>query len=800
MKVSLNWLKDYVNLRLPARELAHLITMAGTEVESVEMLGKDWDNVYVGLVTRLDKHPNADRLQLATIDLGSESVTVVTGAPNLAVDQRVPFAKVGAQLIDGHTGKLEKLKPAKIRGVKSEGMVCSEKELGISDSHEGIMILPEDAPIGALLADYLGDTVLDMSPTPNRPDCLSMIGIAREVAALTGESPNVPEILYDEEDEPIDGRVAVEIHDPELCPRYCAALISDVKIGPSPPWMQQRLLAAGMRPISNVVDITNYVMLEYGQPLHAFDYDQVKEHRVIVRRAGEGERLYTLDGVERALDTDMLAIADAGEPIALAGVMGGAESEVIEVTKTILLESANFHGGSIRRTSTRLGLRSEASSRFEKGLSPGLSPIGLRRAVQLLVELAGGKAAKGIVDAYPGRKEAEEIDLPRKRIGRVLGIEPPQERVVEVLKLLGFECRTTSADGDLMVTLPYWRTDVKQADDLIEEAARIIGYDEIPTTILHGEIPDRPPRPLQELRNSICNILTGCGMQEVITYSLVSRAILDRVDPEGSLGPRVRVANPMSSEQEYMRTSLRPGLLSALASNQRHSEGGIRLFEAGRLYFARSDGLPRESEMAAGILCGPRQDKSWLSEDETLDFYDAKGVLEILFSRLHAEVLFEKATDPVMMPGRTAAILAGGKRIGTFGEVHPRTAASFDIAPGPVALFEVNLEELLSTVNREIRYTPLPKFPEILRDLALVVDWKVEAQDVQDIIRSFPLVSQVRVFDVYTGKQVPDGKKSLAFSVHYQSHERTLTDQEVDKTQQKIIERLGRELGATLRS
>ncbi len=800
MRVSLRWLADYVESNLPPQELAHRITMAGTEVDSVDLIGGTWDSILVGQVTAKDRHPNADRLCLATVDLGNESMTVVCGAPNIEAGQKVPFAKIGAQLIDGHTGNVEVLKPAKIRGVRSEGMVCSEMELGISDSHEGIMVLPEDAPVGAPLAGYLGDTVLDMSPTPNRPDCLSMIGIAREVAALTGQPTRVPEISYAEEDAPIEGRVTVDILDPELCPRYCAALISGVKIGPSPQWMQQRLLAAGMRPISNVVDITNYVMLEYGQPLHAFDYEQVKGGKVIVRRAKDGEILYTLDGVERKLDSDMLVIADESDPIALAGVMGGAESEVIEITKTILLESANFNGGSIRRTSTRLGLRSEASSRFEKGLSPELAPFGLRRAVELLIELAGGKAAKGIVDTYPVRQESKPILLPRQRIGRILGIEPTGEHVVEVLSSLDFECQGVPNTEDLLVTVPYWRTDVRQADDLIEEVARIIGYDEIPTTMLHGRIPERPPAPLADLRETVCDILAGCGMQQIIAYSLVSQAALDKVDRESKLGEPLRIANPMNSEQECMRTTLRPGLLSTLVANERYEAGGIRLFEAGKVYFPRPNDLPEEKEMVAGVLSGPRLDQSWLSAEGDLDFFDAKGIVETLLGHLHVEAGFEPAVDQVLLQGRTALVRANGQTIGILGEMHPRVVAAFDISRQPVTLFEIDLESLLPLIGKAVTYRPLARFPEIVRDLAVVVDWGVPARRVQDIIRGFALVSQVYVFDMYTGKQVPQGKKSLAFSIRYQSPERTLTDEEVDKTQQKIIEKLSRELGATIRS
>ncbi len=799
MRVSLNWLKDYVNLSVSPQELAHRLTMSGNEVSRLEVIGGKWDNVFVGQVVALDKHPNADRLKLATIDLGRERMTVVTGAPNLEVGQKVPFAKVGARLIDGHTGQMTELKPAKIRGIKSEGMACSEKELGISDSHEGIMILPPDAPVGKPLVECLGDTIFDIKVTPNRPDCLSVIGIAREVAALTGQPAHIPPVSYSEEGEPIDGFISIEIADPDLCARYCASLVTGVKLGPSPKWMQQRLIAAGMRPISNVVDITNYVMLEYGQPLHAFDYTQIKGRKIIVRRAREGEVLYTLDGVKRELNPDMLVIADETDPIALAGVMGGADSEVIDSTTSVLLESANFNGASIRRTSSRLNLRSEASSRFEKGLSPELAPVALRRATQLLLELAGGKAASGIADVYPGKRETKPILLHKERVSRVLGVELDMQRIIEVLSSLSFQCKPSGSE-DLLVSVPYWRTDIRLADDLVEEIARIIGYDEIPTTMLRGEIPEQTPAPLLSIKEAIRDILVGCGMQEIITYSLVSQAVLNRIDPQGKLGPALRVANPMSMEQEYMRTSLRAGLLMTFAANEKHEKNGIKLFEVGRIYLPRKNDLPEERETLAGIVGGPRLDRSWLSGEDTLGFFDAKGILETLFSRLKVKARFEPAEDQILIAGRTADIVVEGQRVGVVGEVHPRLLAQFDISTQPVILFEMDLEKLLPYIDQAYRYRPIPRFPGNSRDIAVIVDTRVAAGKIQEVIRSFPLVDEVTVFDVYSGEQVPPDKKSLAFTIRFQSTERTLTDEEVNKVQEQIIARLKRDFGATLRS
>jgi phenylalanyl-tRNA synthetase beta chain len=800
MKVSLNWLKDYVSISLSSKELAERLTMSGNEVGRIDVVGGTWEHVFVGQVTALDKHPNADRLKLATIDLGKESITVVTGAPNLEVGQKVPFAKVGARLIDGHTGEVAELKPAKIRGVRSEGMACSEKELGISDSHQGIMILPSDAPVGVPLSQYLGDTIYDIKVTPNRADCLSVIGIAREVAALTNQPTHIPDPSYVEEGDPIHNSISIEIADADLCSRYCASLVTGVKIGPSPQWMQQRLIAGGMRPISNVVDITNYVMLEYGQPLHAFDYTQIKGKKIIVRRARNDEPLYTLDGMKRDLNPNMLVISDEKYPIALAGVMGGADSEVIDPTTSILLESANFNNISIRRTSIKLNLRSEASSRFERGISPELAPIALRRATQLLLELAGGKAAKGIADVYPGKKEQKPVLLPKERVSRVLGLELSTERIQKVLESLGFGCRSAGTSGDLMVTIPYWRTDVRMADDLVEEIARIIGYDEIPTTLLSSQIPQQVPAPMLSLKEQIRDLLVGCGMQEVITYSLVSQATLDKVDPHQKLGPALRVANPMSTEQEYLRTSLRPGLLAAFASNEKHEKDGIKLFEVGRIYLARANDLPEEREMLVGILGGPRLERSWLSGEDTLDFFDAKGILETVFNRLKVKANFKPAEDQTLLAGKTAEVIVRGERVGVVGEVHPKTAALFDISTQPIILFEIDLVKLLSCTSAVYRYRTIPRFPGNSRDIALTVDNSLAASRVQEVIESFSLVDQVTLFDVYSGEQVPPGKKSLAFSIRYQSRERTLTDEEVNQAHQQIIERLQRDFGATLRS
>jgi len=799
MKVSLKWLQEYVDVNLAPADLAKRLAMAGIEAKGIQVIGDSWENIVVGQIIAVNPHPNADRLSLPTIDLGTEKHTVVCGAPNLKVGDKVAFAYVGAQLIDGHSGQLARLKPAKIRGVLSSGMACSEKELGISDNHENIIVLPADAPIGTPLADYLGNVIFDLEITPNRPDCLSVIGITREVAALTGQSIHLPEIKYEEESLPIDQQISVEITAPNLCPRYCASLLNDVKVAESPKWMQQRLLECGMRPINNIVDITNYVMLEYGQPLHAFDYKQIKSKKIIVRQAAKGEIMVTLDGEEQLLSESMLVIADEKHPVAVAGVMGGVESEVTPATTSILLESANFNPASIHYTGRVLGLPSEACMRFERGISPEITLPALKRATQLIVQLAGGKAAKGLVDVYPGKQEREPISLTTAEIKRLLGIEFSLGQIAETLTSLGFECKATASE--VCVTAPYWRSDIHHAVDVIEEVARIIGYDKIPTTMLSQPIPRQNPEPILSLKQKVSHSLIGCGFQEVITYSLTGLETLEKLLPEShSLKPMpLRVANPMTAEQEYLRPNLRPNLLSALSANRKHEEGGIRLFESGKVYLPRQKDLPHEPEMLCGVLSGSRSEKSWHGGDSLFDFYDAKGIVERLLSQLGIEYKFVKSNDESLHPVKQAAVVTGDSKLGIVGELHPKVLQAFDISE-PACLFEIGLTALLPFITGYKTYQPVLRFPSIVRDIALIVDTGVTHQTIQDVIQSFALVNQVTLFDVYAGDQVPPGKKSLAYSITFQSPSHTLTDKEVDKVQKQILAKLSHELGATLRS
>jgi len=795
MRVSLDWLRGYVDINIPPQELAHRLTMAGLEVEGIDIVGGDWNNIVVGQVSAIEPHPNADRLRLATIDLDTEQIKVVCGDPSLQAGAKVPFARVGAYLIDPHTGERAKLKQAKIRGVVSEGMACSEKELGISDNHETVMVLPAEAPLGIPLANYLGDTILDIAVTPNRPDCLSIIGIAREAAALTGEQVHISPTDYEEKGKGIEQCVSIEIIDPDLCRRYCASLIEGIKLAPSPPWLQKTLIASGMRPINNIVDITNYVMLEYGQPLHAFDFRQIGGSKILVRRAADKERMTTLDDVERTLNSEMLVIADKQVPVALGGVMGGADSEVTDITSSVLVESANFDPVSIRRTSTSLKLRSEASIRFERGISPELTLLALKRATQLILELAGGEVAKGFVDVYPVKRKIKPILLTDFQFKRLMGIEIEVERMAEILTSLGFQCQRLNP-SELEVTTPYWRMDIKEPADLIEEIARIIGYDQIPTTMLSTQLPHQQINPATTLREKLRDLLTGCGFQEIISYSLTSLDKLDKITPNTN---PIRLANPMSVEQEYLRTSLKPGLLTTLSSNQKHEDSGIRLFEIGKVYIPREKDLPEERDILAGVLSGTRIQLSWLGEKELLDFFDAKGVIESLLARIGISVSFEAGEEEILHPGRAAKILIDNNTVGTIGELHPKVVESFDLLPQPVVLFELEIGKLLSHGSLESSFRSLSRFPESVRDIAIIMDNSVPAKKVQDIIRGFSLVNQTTLFDLYTGEQIPPGMKSLAFRIVYRSSTHTLTDEEVDKVENEILAKLSQEVGASLR-
>ena len=798
MRVPLSWLREYVDVDLPVEELADRLTMAGVEVGELLRVG-GWEYCFVGQVLSVRAHPQADRLSLCLVSTGSEELEVVCGAPNVAADQKVCFAKVGANLYDSHSGKQEALKAARIRGVVSQGMICSELELGLGENHEGIIVLHDEAPVGLPLDQYLGDTILDLELTPNRLDCLSILGVAHEVAALTGKMVREPDLSYPEDGPAVDGQVSISIADPDLCHRYTATLIQGVQIGPSPHWLQERLTKAGLRPINNVVDATNYVMLEFNQPLHAFDFRRVQESTIVVRRARAGETLVTLDGVERRLGPEVLVIADAQDAIGIGGVIGGAGSEIGPDTTAVLLESATFNGYNNRQTAQNLHLRTDATLRFEKGLRPELAPIALRRATRLIHQVTGGRIAQGIIDLFPDGPSPQMVPLTQKRLKKVLGMDIDGETVERVLPSLGFQC-TQAGSGCLEVDIPYWRNDINIEDDLVEEVVRIIGYDSVPTTMLSTPIPYRSPTPEADLRELVKDALAGAGVQEVISYPLISLEYLERVNGLASSSPPLRIANPLSSGQEYLRPTLRASLLATLAANQGHSEGPFRLFEVGHTFHSRPEELPHEQQMLALLVSGRRWESSWLDDDSPVDFFDAKGLVETVLDRLGVAAAFEPAEDSFFQSGRCAGIKVGNFSLGVIGEVHPTVRDRFDLNSHPVALVELDLEALNEVAQwKQRRFKTLSRYPAATRDLALLVPDGVPEDRVQDIIARHRIVERVELFDIYSGENIPNGTRSLAFHVYFQSHERTLTTEEVNRSLQGLLRTLEREVGASMR-
>ena len=804
MKAPISWLKDYVEIKISAEELAEKLTLAGNEVCGIGSTTPSWEGIVVAEVLAVERQ---------------EQPKVVCGAPNVQVGQKVAFAGVGTKLIDGHTGQATELKPALIRGVESRGMVLSEKELGLSDRHEGILELPAEAQVGTALAGLLGDKVLEIDVTPNRADCLSIIGIAREVAAVTFQEGvklpdlkgiTLPDLAYEEQGAAISTALSGDIAAPELCPRYTASIIKGIKVGDSPEWLKKRLIIMGMRPINNVVDITNYVMLEYGQPLHAFDLAKIAGGKIVVRRAAEGEKFTSLDGETRDISSDTLMIADAEKSIAIAGVMGGANSEVSAETTDIVLESANFNSASIHHTSHRLKLVSEASSRFERNLNPEMPLNALKRATQLVLQICGGQALAGVVDIYPGKKLRVGIQVPPNRINQVLGTDLGYDRILRALKALGIEWYWESQDEAdygsgtesqfLRVYPPGWRTDINIPEDVIEEIARVIGYDQLPSAPLSGPIPKRVGPPIMSFKKLFRLALVGHGFQETLSLSLSSYEALRRVTADGELTSEpVKLLNPMTSEQECLRTTLRAPLLAAIAANRRYEESGLRLFEVGRIYQAKPGMLPNEPEIVCGVVAGEAEPTGWQQCKRPFDFFDVKGLLETILNRLQVSFTLELSNDRGLRPGHQAQISVEGAAIGVFGEVHPKVAKNFDIGE-KVFLFEINLNALMTKVRPGRAYQPLARYPAVMRDICLVLDQSVSHRQVSDVLSAFPLLKEVSLFDVYSGKQMAEGKKSLAYRLTFQSPTATLTDTEVDKVMAEIVSTLTTELGATLRA
>ena len=846
MRVPLRWLQDFVDVELPAEDLARVLTFAGLEVEAMDYVGLplpadpdrieakvsglawDADKVVVGDVLEVGPHPGADRLVLARVHDGTGEHTIVTGAPNLLPFEgqgplesplKVAYAREGASLYDGHSSerKLRKLKRSKIRGVESYAMLCSERELGISDEHEGIVFLDPDAPAaGTPLADVLGDVVLDVAITPNMARIASIHGVAREVAALTGATLRNPEQDVDATGSPVADKIKIDIRESALNPRFTATLLEGLTIKPSPYWLQHRLRLAGMRPISNVVDVTNYVMLEIGQPLHAFDYDVLVERArasgaevptLITRLPEPGERLETLDGALRELADFTVLVCDTAGVLSLGGIMGGAESEVSDTTVNVLLEAAAWNFINIRRSVQAMQMAtSEAGYRFSRGVHPAMASRGNLRAIELMRRLGGGTVCQGMVDEYPAPPEPVVVDLPLSEIPRYLGMEIDKAEVVRILE--GLELTVDDRGAALRVTVPDHRLDIDHGvvgiADLIEEIVRIYGYERIPETQITDTTPPQHGNPALETEELARDLLVDLGLQEVVTYRLTNpeREARARLDQTPDKRPYLRLSSPISVERTSMRHELLPSVLEIAESNARVRER-LAVFEIGAVYLPRAgELLPDEPRRLAIVMSGARQTESWTGADtESMDFFDLKGVVEGLARGLHLEAIsFARGEHPSLHPGRCATLSIGGRTIGSFGELHPQVREVYGFQQ-PVLAADFDLETLLATIPERHSLREIPRFPAVVEDLALVVGEDIPAADVETLIAKTGgrNLRRVRLFDLYRGEQIGAGKRSLAYRLTYQSDERTLTDKAVAKLRGKIVKKLERELGAVLR-
>lgn len=803
MLVSYKWLQEYVNLAgVSATELAEKITRSGIEVDGVEQKSAGVKNVVVGHVLECEKHPEADKLNKCLVDVGEEEpVQIICGAPNVAKDQKVAVAKVGAVLPGNF-----KIKKAKLRGEVSNGMICSLQELGIEgklvskEFAEGIFVFPNDVEVGAdaLALLNLDDEVLELDLTPNRADALSMLGVAYETAAILDQKIKLPETELEASSEKAEDYITVKVEASEENPLYTAKVIRNVKIGPSPLWMQTRLMSAGIRPHNNVVDITNYILLEYGQPLHAFDYDKLGSKEVVVRLAHEGEKLVTLDGVERTLTSEQMVITNGSEPIALAGVMGGEESEVTSETTTVLLESAYFAGPSVRATSKHHGLRSEASARYEKGVDPTRVRPAAERAAKLMAELAGGEVLEGRVEDDHLTIEPVTLSITLDKINRVLGTKITESEVLSIFRRLQFEASVE--EETFTVTAPPRRGDITIEEDLIEEVARLYGYDLLPKTLPKGAATSGGLTKDQEKRRSARDYLEGAGLYQTITYSLTS----EEKSPQFALETRepVKLAMPMSEEHSCLRMSIIPQLLESVAYNIARQQETVGFYEIGSVFLNNGQNQqPDEQEHIAGALTGLWVENAWQGEKKPVDFYVAKGILEGLFERMGVadKVEWRAAKIDGMHPGRTAEIVLTGEVIGFVGELHPTMEKEWDLKNTYV--FEIKAEPIFHYNLPELKYVPIPKFPSISRDIALVVDTTVTAGTLENIIQEAggKLLKSIKVFDLYEGEHMKKGKKSIAFSLIYADPERTLTDEEVVKAHEKVLTAVKDKAGAELR-
>lgn len=787
MKIPYKWLLEYVDLDKDIREVGDALTLSGSKVEEIIENGKEIDRVVTAKLLKIEKHPDADKLQICQVDIGNEVIQIVTGANNIKEGDVVPAALHGSTLAGG-----VKIKKGKLRGVESNGMLCSEAELGIADeaSVHGIMILPEDTPVGVDIKSVLGldGGIIDFEITSNRADCFSVYGIAREASATFNVPLKKIELDFKENGDNIKNYLSVEVKD-NLCRRYIGKMVKNVKIKPSPDWMQQRLEEAGVRAINNIVDITNYVMLELGQPLHAFDYRDISNKKIIVRCAEKEEKFKTLDGNERILDSSMLVIADEKRAVGVAGVMGGENSEIKEDTDTIVFESANFDGPSVRITSKKLGLRTEASSRFEKDLDSNLAEIAINRVCHLVEQIGAGEVVGGVIDIYPNAVKPHSIQLSSKWINDFIGIEISAVQMKEMLERLGMH---VSGEETLNIEVPTFRQDVKINQDVAEEIARLYGYDKIPSVKMHGETVEAVWTEEQKLNKLVKSAMTASGLYETLSYSFVSPKVYDKINiPEGdSLRKNVIIKNPLGEDFSVMRTTTLPSMLEILGRNYSKDNKNVGLFEIARVYIPGTELLPEEKDKLVIGMYGRG------------DFYTLKGIIENLLEELgidKAEYTRE-SENPSFHPGRTANLLIRKQAAGVLGEIHPDVAENYGINER-VYLAEIDLGVLYQAAKMERKYKALPKFPASLRDIAMLIKDEIPVQDIYNVISRAgkELIEKIELFDVYKGKQIPDGMKSVAYSITYRAENKTLKDEEVNKVHEKVVNAIVEKLGAQLR-
>jgi phenylalanyl-tRNA synthetase beta chain len=812
MKAPMKWIRELIDPGMSVGDLAHRLTMAGLEAEKISQIGEMWaDKVYVGYVRQVSQHPNADRLVLADVEAGEHRLTVVTGAPNIAAGQKVMLALAGARLYDGHSNspapEIKTLKPGAIRGINSDGMVCSEKELGLSDEHEGILVLPDDAPVGMLAKDYLGDTVIEFEITPNLAHAFSILGIAREVRALNGAPITQPETidLAEIADAPAN---VVTIEDAERCNRYMVLLVDNLNIEPSPLWLSQRLEAAGMRPINNVVDVTNFVMHELGCPMHAFDRDRLEEGRVIVRPAHPGERLQTLDHIDRALTESMTVIADAARPVGLAGIIGGFDAEVSNDTTRVLLEVAHFDPTITRGTSRALRVRTEASARYERGVDSESLPMAVARAAWLIRRVCPGAILTGLADDYPVKSHRNTISFPYDRVERLLGIEIVPDEALAILRRLDIEAAIDA--GTLSVTAPTYRRDLNERQDVIEEIAKIAGYDRLPATLPSGGAQPVHRDPIYRLRKAARSILVGAGFSEAVTYVTVHGFDLDRFSDGEVTGvvvttPRERtisLRNALQADRNLMRPTLIPALLEVASQNLRH-QPSVRLAELARAYIPSPDEvLPSEPELIGIVAAGRREAIGLDVADDEIDFFELKGTIDLILARLGAkgpETI--RWRHPAFHHGRSAEVRVRGVVIARYGELHPDTAAAYGIEDHRVVAGEINLTALGALVEPRGRDAFVPRYLPVEQDFAVVVDESVLAADIEAAFRSGagPLLTNIVLFDRFTGNQIGEGKVSLAYRLTFTAPDRTLTDDDLVKVRPRIERTLRQRVDGVLR-